>query len=337
MDKPRTIVVALGGNALQQQGEAASAQQQRVARQTVHQLLPLIQDGHRVAIVHGNGPQVGNIVLHEEAINTADVPSLPLEDCGAMSQGLIGFWLQQAFHDAFTAHQMDNHAVSIVTQTVVDAADTAFQHPTKPIGPFYTEAEAQRVAAERGYTVVEDAGRGWRRVVPSPKPQTIVEAPTIKQLVDAGVTVVSTGGGGIPVLQDDGQLHGVAAVIDKDFGAATLADMLGADTLLILTSVDAASINFGKPDEYALGDISVAALQQYIDDGQFAAGSPRRKQLSSSLATRLAGRQSSLRLLRLPRRSRAERGRESSARVDMLRLTHRHVLSVAVFCILSLI
>ncbi len=274
MDKPRTIVVALGGNALQQQGEAASAQQQRVARQTVHQLLPLIQDGHRVAIVHGNGPQVGNIVLHEEAINTADVPSLPLEDCGAMSQGLIGFWLQQAFHDAFTAHQMDNHAVSIVTQTVVDAADTAFQHPTKPIGPFYTEAEAQRVAAERGYTVVEDAGRGWRRVVPSPKPQTIVEAPTIKQLVDAGVTVVSTGGGGIPVLQDDaGQLHGVAAVIDKDFGAATLADMLGADTLLILTSVDAASINFGKPDEYALGDISVAALQQYIDDGQFAAGS----------------------------------------------------------------
>ena len=227
-----------------------------------------------MAIVHGNGPQVGNIVLHEEAINTADVPSLPLEDCGAMSQGLIGFWLQQALHDAFASNGIDRSAVSMITQTIVDSSDPAFQNPTKPIGPFYSEEEAKTVASERGYTVKEDAGRGWRRVVPSPKPQTIVEADVIKSLVSAGVTVVSTGGGGIPVLQDEaGQLKGVAAVIDKDFGAAKLADLLDADTLLILTSVDAAKINFGKPDEQSLEEVSMAELQKHIDDGQFAAGS----------------------------------------------------------------
>lgn len=270
----RTIVVALGGNALQKQGEASSAQQQQVADETVRQLLPLIQAGHNVAIVHGNGPQVGNIVLHEEAINTADVPSLPLEDCGAMSQGLIGFWLQQALHDAFVSNGIDRSAVSMITQTIVDSSDPAFQNPTKPIGPFYSEEEAKTVASERGYTVKEDAGRGWRHVVPSPKPQTIVEADVIKSLVSAGVTVVSTGGGGIPVLQDEaGQLKGVAAVIDKDFGAAKLADLLDADTLLILTSVDAAKINFDKPDEQSLEEVSMAELQKHIDDGQFAAGS----------------------------------------------------------------
>ena len=228
----------------------------------------------RSVIVHGNGPQVGNIVLHEEAINTADVPSLPLEDCGAMSQGLIGFWLQQALHDAFASNGIDRSAVSMITQTIVDSSDPAFQNPTKPIGPFYSEEEAKTVASERGYTVKEDAGRGWRRVVPSPKPQTIVEADVIKSLVSAGVTVVSTGGGGIPVLQDEaGQLKGVAAVIDKDFGAAKLADLLDADTLLILTSVDAAKINFGKPDEQSLEEVSMVELQKHIDDGQFAAGS----------------------------------------------------------------
>ena len=272
MNSQRTIVVALGGNALQKQGEASSESQQWVADATVRQLLPLIQAGHNVAIVHGNGPQVGNIVLHEETINTPDTPSLPLEDSGAMSQGLIGFWLQQAFHDAL--EKMNNHAVSIITQTVVDANDPAFANPTKPIGPFYSEEEVKSVASERGYTVKEDAGRGWRRVVASPKPQTIVEADVIKALVHAGVVVVSTGGGGIPVLKDEtGQLKGVAAVIDKDFGAAKLADLLGADTLLILTSVDAAKINFGKSDESALGEVSPDELQKHIDDGQFAAGS----------------------------------------------------------------
>lgn len=274
-DEKRTIVVALGGNALQRQGEASSEAQQRVAAATVRQLLPLIRAGHKVAIVHGNGPQVGNIILHEEAINTDDVPSLPLEDCGAMSQGLIGFWLQQALHDAFVSESVTGqHAVSVVTQTIVDKDDPAFQNPTKPIGPFYSEAEAQAVANERGYTVKEDAGRGWRRVVPSPKPKAIVEADVIKALVHAGVTVVSTGGGGIPVLQDNaGELQGVAAVIDKDFGAAVLADGLAADTLLIVTAVDAAKINFGTPGETSLGEVSAEELRRHIADGQFAAGS----------------------------------------------------------------
>lgn len=293
MNQQRTIVVALGGNALQRQGEASSQAQQRVADETIAQLLPLIQAGHRVAIVHGNGPQVGNIVLHEEAINTEAVPSLPLEDSGAMSQGLIGFWLQQAIHDALATRGVhDKYAVSIVTQTVVDQADPAFQNPTKPIGPFYSEEEAKKVQAERGYTVREDSGRGWRRVVPSPKPQEIVEAPVIKALVDAGVLVVSTGGGGIPVLRDaSGQLSGVAAVIDKDFGAAKLADTLGADTLLILTSVDAAKINFGQPTEQSLGEVSAEELQQHIDAGQFAAGSMLPKtQAALSFVTGASGR-----------------------------------------------
>lgn len=274
MKERQTIVVALGGNALQKQGEASSKAQQKVARETVRQILPLIQAGHKVSIVHGNGPQVGNIVLHEEAINTPDVPSLPLDDCGSMSQGLIGFWLQQAFHDAFRQEGMNNKAVSVITQTIVDQNDPAFSNPTKPIGPFYSEEEARKVSEERGYVVKEDAGRGWRRVVPSPKPQEIVEAPVIKTLVDAGVTVISTGGGGIPVLQaEDGSLSGTEAVIDKDFGAALLANMLNADTLLIVTSVDAAKVNFNQPNETSLGEVSMEELQGYIDAGQFAAGS----------------------------------------------------------------
>lgn len=274
MEERQTIVVALGGNALQKQGEASSKAQQKVARETVRQILPLIQAGHKVSIVHGNGPQVGNIVLHEEAINTPDVPSLPLDDCGSMSQGLIGFWLQQAFHDAFRQEGMNNKAVSVITQTIVDQNDPAFSNPTKPIGPFYSEEEVRKVSEERGYVVKEDAGRGWRRVVPSPKPQEIVEAPVIKTLVDAGVTVISTGGGGIPVLQaEDGSLSGTEAVIDKDFGAALLANMLNADTLLIVTSVDAAKVNFNQPNETSLGEVSMEELQGYIDAGQFAAGS----------------------------------------------------------------
>ena len=274
MGERQTIVVALGGNALQKQGEASSKAQQKVARETVKQILPLIQAGHKVRIVHGNGPQVGNIVLHEEAINTLDVPSLPLDDCGSMSQGLIGFWLQQAFHDAFRQEGVNNKAVSVITQTIVDHNDPAFSNPTKPIGPFYSEEEARKVSEERGYVVKEDAGRGWRRVVPSPKPQEIVEAPVIKTLVDAGATVISTGGGGIPVLQaEDGSLSGTEAVIDKDFGAALLANMLNADTLLIVTSVDAAKVNFNQPNETSLGEVSMEELQGYIDAGQFAAGS----------------------------------------------------------------
>ena len=268
------IVVALGGNALQRKGDASSSAQQLVADSTVDQLIPLIKSGHKLAIVHGNGPQVGNIVLHEEAINTEDVPTLPLEDSGAMSQGLIGFWLQQAFHDGFVRHQMSNKAVSVVTQTRVDASDDAFMNPTKPIGPFYSEEEARNLVDDRKYSMVEDAGRGWRRVVPSPRPQQIIEADTIKQLVQSGITTISTGGGGIPVIQAaDGSLSGVEAVIDKDFAAATLADTLSAEILLILTSVDSVKINFGTDSEQALDVVSTQEIMRLADEGQFAAGS----------------------------------------------------------------
>ena len=268
------IVVALGGNALQRKGDASSSAQQLVADSTVDQLIPLIKSGHKLAIVHGNGPQVGNIVLHEEAINTEDVPTLPLEDSGAMSQGLIGFWLQQAFYDGFVRHQMSNKAVSVVTQTRVDASDDAFTNPTKPIGPFYSEEEARNLVDDRKYSMVEDAGRGWRRVVPSPRPQQIIEADTIKQLVQSGITTISTGGGGIPVIQAaDGSLSGVEAVIDKDFAAATLADTLSAEILLILTSVDSVKINFGTDSEQALDVVSTQEIMRLADEGQFAAGS----------------------------------------------------------------
>lgn len=274
MEEKRTIVVALGGNALQRQGEASSEAQQKVADATVKQLLPLIQAGHNLAIVHGNGPQVGNIVLQQQALNTPETPALPLEDSGAMSQGLIGFWLEQSLHDAFALNGLKKHAASIVTQTVVDGNDSAFENPTKPIGPFYSEEQAQAIVNEKGFVVREDAGRGWRRVVPSPKPQYIVEAAVIRSLVLAGVIVVSTGGGGIPVLRaEDGTLSGVEAVIDKDFGAAKLANVLNADTLLIVTSVESAKINFNTPDEQSLGRISIEELKQHIDNNQFAAGS----------------------------------------------------------------
>ncbi len=269
-----TIVVALGGNALQRQGEASSVAQQKVADQTVQQLIPLIKEGNRLAIVHGNGPQVGNIVLHEEAINTPDVPTLPLEDSGAMSQGLIGFWLQQALRDAFHLHQMNNQAVSVVTQTLVDLADPAFSNPSKPIGPFYNEDDAKKLAIDRGFTVKEDAGRGWRRVVPSPHPKEIIESEVISQLVNSGIVTVSTGGGGIPVVRDaKGLLSGVEAVIDKDFAAAALASQLGADTLLILTSVDSVKINYGQENEQSLGRVVVSDVRPHIESGQFAAGS----------------------------------------------------------------
>lgn len=287
-----TIVVALGGNALQRQGEASSQAQQRVAAATVKQLVPLVKEGHRLAIVHGNGPQVGNIILHEEAINTDDVPSLPLDDGVAMSQGLIGFWLQQSFMNAFSAQGMAQQAATIVTRTLVDEADAAFANPTKPIGPFYTADEAQRVAAERGFTVKEDAGRGWRRVVPSPLPQRILEADVIKGLVDAGVVTISTGGGGVPVIERDGAIVGVEAVIDKDFAAAELARVLHADTLLILTAVDSIEINYNTPQAKSLTQVTPEELLGYADAGHFAPGSMLPKvQAAAAFAQHNPGKQ----------------------------------------------
>jgi carbamate kinase len=271
---PSTIVVALGGNALQQKGEASASAQERISSLTAKQLVPLIRDGHHLVIVHGNGPQVGNIVLHEEAINSPDVPTLPLDCSVAMSQGLIGYWLQQALVNELQKASVSVPVVTVVTRVLVDSRDPAFKDPTKPIGPFYaTESEANEAARARGFVVKEDSGRGWRRVVPSPTPQRIVEIETVRDLVKSGTVVVTAGGGGIPVLEVAGGYEGIEAVIDKDSSAAVLADALQADELMILTTIGGAMVNFGTPEQQVIGDATAAQMRKYMEDGQFAAGS----------------------------------------------------------------
>jgi len=271
----KRIVIALGGNALQRKGEAGAAAQQKIADQTARQLAPLVKDGYQIVIVHGNGPQVGNIVIHEEAVNTADVPTLPLDTCVAMSEGSIGYWLQQALTDELRKDGLENTVVTLVTQMLVDENDPGFKDPTKPIGPFYeTEEIARQQAEKRGFVVKEDAGRGWRRVVPSPEPIEAVEKGAISQLINEGTIVIAAGGGGVPVvMNDDEGLKGVEAVIDKDFSAAVVADLIDADRLIILTGVGGAMLNFGQADQQPIGRTSVAAMGEYVSQGQFAPGS----------------------------------------------------------------
>ena len=267
------VVVALGGNALEDKSLPPTAQSQRtVARRTAEQLALLSLSGYELAIVHGNGPQVGRILLASE--RAADItPAMPFDVCGAMSQGYIGYHLQQSLTEALRRRGKNTPVVSLITQTVVDREDPAFREPSKPIGPFYSKEEAELLAAAKGWTVKEDSGRGWRRVVPSPKPRAIVELGTVKTLWDTTVSIVC-GGGGIPVLRrEDGTLEGVAAVIDKDLAAARLAQDMDADILMILTEVPAVAIRFGKPDQTDLGDVTVQQLEQYAYEGHFGAGS----------------------------------------------------------------
>ena len=268
------IVVALGGNALQKNGELTAKIQEEVAKETVQKLIPLIKDGHELVIVHGNGPQVGNLVLHEEAGNSPSTPAMPLHVSVGMTQGMIGYWIQKALKEELPKNGISKNATTIVTQVEVSKDDQAFKNPTKPIGPFYSEEEAQKVAAEKGYVVKEDSGRGWRRVVPSPKPIHILESDAIIDFMKTGAIVIAAGGGGIPVVSNGGNsFEGVDAVIDKDFAAELLAEKINADTLLILTGVDNAMINYGKEDQQALGVISAEEAEKYIKEDQFGAGS----------------------------------------------------------------
>ena len=296
MGTGKRIVIALGGNALQRQGEATAIAQQDVADATARCLVPLIAEGYELVIVHGNGPQVGNIVLHEEALNTNETPTLPLDSCVAMSQGMIGFWLQQALIDEFRNQGLPNTAVTVVTQMLVDKDDPAFQNPSKPIGPFYASEDAAHTAAEtRHFVVKEDAGRGWRRVVPSPKPKEIIELPAIETLLNNGVTVITAGGGGVPVVMtDDKGLNGIEAVIDKDFSAAVVAEMIHADRLVILTAVNEVTINFGTPDETPLHSITTDQIEQYVTEGQFAPGSMLPKVQAAVAFTRKTGKPASI-------------------------------------------
>lgn len=276
------IVLALGGNALQEKGEASADAQQRRAIETARQLVPLVEKGYQIVIIHGNGPQVGDILLHEEALNTSEVPTLPLDSCVAMSQGSIGYWLQQAIGNELRLKNISTSVTTVVTQMVVDVADPAFASPSKPIGPFYnTESEARTAADARGFIVKEDAGRGWRRVVPSPIPRSIVEEPIIESLINDGHLVIASGGGGIPVIQTGQGLRGVEAVIDKDMSAAVLADMVEAEQLLILTSVDSVSIHFGKPEEEVLHNVTCEEMRRYCEAGEFAKGSMLPKVIAS--------------------------------------------------------
>lgn len=268
------IVVALGGNALSKDGKATAADQLAVANETASELVKLITAGHTLAIVHGNGPQIGNIILHEEAINTEKTPTMPVDVAGAMSQGQIGYWLQNALRNQLEQLKIKKPIASIVTQVLVSKDDPAFKNPSKPIGPFYTEEEAKKLAKTRGITVKEDAGRGWRKVVPSPTPLSIIESDLIKIAIGNGAVIVAGGGGGIPVYYDQhGRLTGLEAVIDKDFAAEKLAETIDADILLILTAVDNVKVNYKQPDEKTLTELTVDDAFKLIAQGQFAAGS----------------------------------------------------------------
>lgn len=270
---PKKIVIALGGNALQSKNSEPTAQTQlEVVKRTCQQLAAISKQGYEMVVVHGNGPQVGRLLL---ALETAadTVPPMPVDVCGAMSQGYIGYHIQQAFREALRRQGRPLPVLTLTTQVVVDQADPAFRQPTKPIGPFYDEAQARQLERDKGYSMMEDAGRGWRRVVPSPKPKRIVELDGIKLLWDHAI-VIACGGGGIPVTEtNDGALEGVAAVIDKDLAAGLLAEQVGADTLLILTEVERVAVHFGKPDQQDLDRLTLEEGRHYAAAGEFGKGS----------------------------------------------------------------
>ena len=269
-----TIVIALGGNALTIDGKLADARTQlRIIDNTSDEVADIIQQGYKVVMTHGNGPQIGGIVMQNES--SANItPAMPFDVCGAMSQGMLGYHMVQGLQRAMRLQGGTVSPVAMVTQVVVDPEDPKFKNPTKPIGPFYTEEEAKKLEEEKGYIMKEDAGRGWRRVVASPLPKEIVELKAIRDLMDAGHTVIAVGGGGIPVFRDkDGDLDGIAAVIDKDLASERLAQDLDADIFMMLTAVEKCYVNFRKPDQKALDKITVEEAKEYVRQGQFAAGS----------------------------------------------------------------
>ena len=266
----KRIVIALGGNAL---GNSLR-EQMAAARTTAAAIVDLVEAGHEIAIVHGNGPQVGMIDTAFETAAKADrqFPVLPMSVCVALSQGYIGYDLQNTIRMELDKRGVKKEVATVITQVEVDPADKAFENPTKPIGNFMTKEDAELIRA-KGVPVMEDAGRGWRQVVASPKPKNIIEAGTIRVMLAAGIIPIAAGGGGIPVAMKDGQYRGQPAVIDKDFSAAKLAELIGADMLIILTAVEKVAINFGKPDQKWLDTLTVSDAEKYIAENQFAKGS----------------------------------------------------------------
>lgn len=267
------IVIALGGNAL---GKSPS-EQLSLLEGVAKIIVELIKQGNKVVLTHGNGPQVGQILLAMEYSSNGEVktPPMPFAECGSMSQGYIGYQLQQSVQDELERQGIVKNCATLITQVLVDSKDSAFQNPTKPIGMFYTKEEADTIAKEKGYVMVEDAGRGYRRVVPSPKPIDIIEKDVIKQLVDNDNVVIAVGGGGIPVIKTNKieLLEGTSAVIDKDRSSALLARQINADMLLILTAVDKVYLNYNTDNEIALDKLSAKEARDYINLGHFAKGS----------------------------------------------------------------
>ena len=265
----RKIVVALGGNAILSTDPSAQAQQAALV-ETARHLVKLIQNGDELIITHGNGPQVGNLLLQHLMADSEKNPAFPLDSLVAMTEGSIGFWLQCALDNALLDVGLDKNVASVVTQVIVDKEDPAFINPTKPIGPFYSEEDAKAESEKTGATVKEDAGSGWRKVVASPKPIDIKEINSIRTLLDNGQVVIAAGGGGIPVVKNEnGYLRGVEAVIDKDFASQRLAELVEADLFIVLTGVDYVYVNYNKPDQEKLEHVTVSQLKQ----GQFAPGS----------------------------------------------------------------
>ncbi|MDN5344079.1 MAG: carbamate kinase [Clostridia bacterium] len=268
----RTAVVAIGGNSLiKDKNHIGLMDQLATVRETCHNIAELVARGWNVAITHGNGPQVGFLIRRAE-LATGELPLIPLEFAVADTQGAIGYMIQQSLMNEFQRRGIKRQAVTVVTQVVVDKNDPAFQNPTKPIGSFMTREEAERHVKEDGWTVVEDAGRGWRRVVPSPEPKAIVESAAIKELIDRGYIVICVGGGGVPVVEKDGELEGIAAVIDKDYASSLLAMEIKAEMLTISTGVEKVAINFGKPDQKELDRLTVAEAETYMAAGHFPPG-----------------------------------------------------------------
>ena len=292
----KRIVIALGGNALGN----TPYEQLALVTETAKPIVDLIAQGNEVIIAHGNGPQVGmiNLGMATAAEAKAIKSDMPFPECGAMSQGYIGYHLQNAIGNELASRGMNKDVATVVTQVLVDEADPAFQHPTKPVGAFYDKETADRIAAEKGYTMVEDAGRGYRQVVPSPKPVDVIEKNTVRALINGGCVVITVGGGGIPVIREGSKLSGTPAVIDKDFGSELLAELLDADVLVILTAVEQVAINFNKPDQKGLDDLTPAQAKVYMDENQFAKGSMLPKvQAAVKFAESKAGRTALITLL----------------------------------------
>ncbi len=267
-------VVALGGNAIiPADGDGSIEEQRKVTTETMGQVADLIMSGRKIIITHGNGPIVGNILERNEAVKDR-IPPMPLDICGADSQGGIGYMIQQILKNELVARGIDRQVVALVSQVVVDKDDDAFQNPTKPIGPFYSREESGILTTSKGWVMKEDsAGRGFRRVVPSPTPREIVESQTVSSLLEIGTIVIAVGGGGIPVIRDNGRLHGIEAVIDKDRAASVLAEGINAERLIILTNVEQVYRNFGREGQEAIREIRLSQIRKLYETYEFPAGS----------------------------------------------------------------